>query len=273
MPCPAHRSTELKRFPGTNDSPINTIDPRHHLCQVAIDPPFQFRPARRQRRHDASDVAAVAPQQFAPVWRLQGAHLVGAQIVKAHLGQRVVHPTEGDEARDVDQIEAIKRRCRRRRDRTADDAALPCGIEMKTLITFFHQALFTLDDITFAWFGANEETVVSRGLAEVEINANRKARGMASGSSANLVDAAPVAQRVLNRIPKRIRDETKRVEKVALSRPIRPDEERKLCGRNVACGDALVVAQDDTGYQTAAHGIYHMMTSSRTGRETNGDAK
>ena len=66
-------------------------------------------------------------------------------------------------------------------------------------------------------------------------------------------DPATFAQGIAERRPQGVGDEAERVEEIALARAVRTDEERERRRRDVARGDALVVAQHDAGRQSAVH--------------------
>jgi hypothetical protein len=69
--------------------------------------------------------------------------------------------------------------------------------------------------------------------------------GVSSRAPPYLVDATPITQRVIEGGPERIADEAERIDKVALTGSIGPDEKRQGSQRNVACRDAAVVPQHD----------------------------
>jgi hypothetical protein len=85
-------------------------------------------------------------------------------------------------------------------------------------------------------------------------NLQGKVIGVPPRPAPDLLDAASGAERVIQRIAQRVRDEVKSVQEIALTRPVRSDQEHKRAQRQAACGYTLVVSHRKAIYEDrAAH--------------------
>ena len=89
------------------------------------------------------------------------------------------------------------------------------------------------------------EGVQTGCLRHAEVDPDGEVVGVTARAPPHFVDPAAFAQGVFGRETQGLRDEAERVEEVALAGTVRSDEKRERRQRDVASGDALVVAQGD----------------------------
>ena len=84
-------------------------------------------------------------------------------------------------------------------------------------------------------------------MREPQIEPDREMVGMSPGTPPNLTDPSSLAQGVVKRESERLRREPERVQEVAFAGAVRTHEQGERFQRNIASGDALVVAESDAG--------------------------
>ena len=244
-----HRLPKLEGLLGADQPSVDAGDSGDDLPEVLFDP---FLERRRQVRQHTGDVAPVPLQEIAGVGRLKVSNSLRIQVVEPRARQRVVDGAKRLAARHRDQVQAIGRGGRRRRQRALADAPTLQRVEVGNVaVSRENVALFALDLVPSLSPGADRERIVTPRLDQFEPDANPEMRRVAAGPAANLVDPAPIAQGVIHGIAQRVSDEAERVEEVALARTVRTDEKRELGRRDVAGGETLVVAKHDPRQQPA----------------------
>jgi len=94
---------------------------------------------------------------------------------------------------------------------------------------------------------ADAECIIAYGpIAQFKIQFYREMVRMSSRATADLLDAAPIAQSMIERFVERIGNEPQRIEKIALARAVRADQKQQGSQANIAFLDALVVAETDS---------------------------
>ena len=234
---------------GPIDRSSDAHDAGHHLAEILLDALLDLRRPRIQVRKHAGDIAAITLQQIARIGRLKLANGLRIQIVEPHADERVIHRPKGLDTGNTHQVQTVLRRDGRWIDSGIDDAPLFNGIEVSS-VRASHEALLALHFVPTARLRANGERVADRRVVRAEIDTNPEVIGMSARSSADFADTSSITKRVVERIANRVGDETQSVQEVALARTVGADQERKLCRRDVARSNALVVAQCHTGHQT-----------------------
>src|SRR5581483_3992365 len=125
--------------------------------------------------------------------------MVRVEVVEAHPGESVVHAPELRETGCRDEVEAIGLGRGRRLDRGADPAAphveARAGSER---LRRMDDALLVLDFVATALASPDAERVVAgRARAQLELESDAEVPGVAGRATAHLLDATPLAHRVV----------------------------------------------------------------------------
>ena len=208
---------------------------------------------------DACEVAPAPLQERRRFGGLQRAERPHVQVVDRHSAQRVTSRPELRETRHVAEIKVVPGAGRRVPDRALDHAPRldPVGID-RTAIRPREGALLPEKHVAAPRLRPDVQgkTTLDARTPEVEVDAE-VVRDTRFRAMKHFPDPAALAQGIAERRPQRIGDEAERVEEVALARAVRTDEERERRRRDIARGDALVVAQRDAGQQSAVRHPVH----------------
>ena len=112
-----------------------------------------------------------------------------------------------------------------------------------------HEALLPLDAVTTTRFRRNPKCIPAHRAGELKIKANAEVVGVAAGASPHLLNAAAVAESVIEREAQCLGHEAQGIEEVALAAPVRADQKGQRRQLHVTSGNALVVPQGDPGHQ------------------------
>ena len=121
-----------------------------------------------------------------------------------------------------------------------------------------YEALLPLDAVTTTRFRRNPKSIPTRRTGELKVKANAEVVGVAAGTSPYLLDAAAVAERVIEREAQCLGHEAQGIKEVALAAPVRADQKRQRRQLHVTRGNALVIPQGDPGHQPRVGVSFHV---------------
>ena len=242
-----HLLSELQRQLGAYGPGFDAADSRRYLGQVVSDALHVGRRLRLHAVEDTGDVASVPVEQIAGVGRLELADLRRVQVVESHSRQGVVHRTEHLVRGCRQQVEPVASAGRKRgRHRAASVSAVLYAEETRSLgVRRSNDAVLPPDPVPTLGPSPDFEGVPAGRLRHAEVDPDGEVVGVAARAPPHFVDPAAFAQGVFGGETQGLRDEAERIEEVALAGAVRSDEKRERRQRDVASGDALVVAQGD----------------------------
>jgi len=139
------------------------------------------------------------------------------------------------------QIQAIRASWRRHLGRGSRHLSFFDHIERAANVTFL-----VLDrEFPMGASGDLEGKAAVQLIRDGEVQANPEVRGMPTRPAAHLLDPASLAKSMIEGCVESVRNETKSIEEVALSRAIGADEKNQRPKRDLAALDAAEVLQND----------------------------
>jgi len=255
-----HLLPELQSFPRPRNPRFHAPHARHYPRKAFLYARALLGTDLRQKTKNAGCITAVPRENLPRIRSLKLAHPVRVEIVKSHVGERVVNRTKLRLARSRNKVEAIRRDRRERihlAARRARSVGTDARLHSKTdIFRAFKNTLLCLDLEARLWPGSDPESVVAwRAIRKNEFQPHPEMCWVAAAPAPDLVDSAPVAERMVERGSERVRHEPKRIQKVTLAGAVRADQKGQPSEFHVARGNALVVLDHHAAQKRdGAHG-------------------